>query len=166
MFYLSHFHFHIEFDMDINIEDSTEGLWVILAHLQHKKNMHPQNRLEMELLCSCSLTSKVVQCNAMKFTMNLMRCVHSENTKTLWENRNSPWWNVKGVTLMFIQCHAWWLNPFYSIRHNIYLQPLNLTCIGILEKANLKGAMLQNLISFHLFIYYQELSLGTNNHFA
>ncbi len=47
-------------------------------------------RLEVELLCSCSLTSKVVQCNAMKFTKNLMRCVHLENTKTLWENRNSP----------------------------------------------------------------------------
>jgi len=44
----------------------------------------------VELLCSCSLTSKVVQCNAMKFTKNLMRCVHLEDTKTLWENHNSP----------------------------------------------------------------------------
>jgi hypothetical protein len=52
--------------------------------------------LEVELLCSCNLTSKVVQCNAMKFTKNLMRCVHLEDTKTLWENCNSPWWNVKG----------------------------------------------------------------------
>jgi len=58
--------------------------------------MHSQTCLEVELLCSCSLTSKVVQCNAMKFTKNLMRCVHLEDTKTLWENRNSPRWNVKG----------------------------------------------------------------------
>jgi CRISPR/Cas system-associated endonuclease Cas3-HD len=130
--------FHKVVILNLNVELS---LWVILAHLQHEKNMQSQNRLEVELLCSCSLTSKVVQCNAMKFTKNLMRCVHSENTKTLWENRNSPWWNVKGITLMFIQCHAWWLNPSCSIRHNIYLQPPNLTCIGILERANLKGAM-------------------------
>ncbi len=52
--------------------------------------------LEVDLLCSCSLTSKVVQCNTMKFIKNLMRYVHLEDTKTLWENRNSPWWNVKG----------------------------------------------------------------------
>jgi hypothetical protein len=55
-----------------------------------------KTHLEVELLCSCSLTSKVVQCNAMKFTKNLMHCVHLEYTKTLWENCNSPWWNVKG----------------------------------------------------------------------
>jgi hypothetical protein len=40
----------------------------------------------MELLCSCSLTSTVVQGNAMKLTKNLMRCVHLGDTKTLWEN--------------------------------------------------------------------------------
>jgi len=34
--------------------------------------------------------SKVVQCNAMKFTKNLMRYVHLKDTKTLWENHNSP----------------------------------------------------------------------------
>jgi hypothetical protein len=39
--------------------------------------------LEVELLCSCNLTSKVIQCNAMKFTKNLMSCVHLEDTKTL-----------------------------------------------------------------------------------
>jgi hypothetical protein len=72
-----------------------QWLWDILAHPQHE-DMHSQTRLKVELLCSCSLTSKVVQCNAMKFTKNLMRCVHLEDTKTLWENRNSPWWNVKG----------------------------------------------------------------------
>jgi len=49
-----------------------------------------KTRLEVELLCSCSLTSKVVQCNAMKFTKNLMHCVHLEDTKTLWEDCNSP----------------------------------------------------------------------------
>ncbi len=90
-----------------------EVVWGILAHPQHE-DMHSQTRLEMELLCSCSLTSKVVQCNAMKFTKNLMRCVHLEDTKTSWENCNSPWWNVKGHyvdvhsmshLLMFIQCH-------------------------------------------------------------
>jgi len=70
------------------------SLWGILAHLQHE-DMHSQTRLEMELLCSCNLISKVVQCNAIKFTKNLMRCVHLEDTKTLWENCNSPWWNVK-----------------------------------------------------------------------
>jgi len=49
-----------------------------------------KTRLEVELLCSCSLTNKVVQYNAMKFTKNLMRYVHLEDTKRLWENRNSP----------------------------------------------------------------------------
>jgi len=49
-----------------------------------------KTHLKVELLCSCSLTSKVVQCNAMKLIMNLMHCVHLEDTKTLWENRNSP----------------------------------------------------------------------------
>jgi hypothetical protein len=38
---------------------------------------------------------KVVQCNVMKFTNNLMHCVHLEDTKTLWENQNSPWWSAK-----------------------------------------------------------------------
>jgi len=60
----------------------------ILAHPQHE-DMHSQTRLEVELLCSCHLTSKVVQCNAMKFIKNLMRCVHLEDTKILWENHNS-----------------------------------------------------------------------------
>jgi hypothetical protein len=59
-------------------------------HTFNMKNMHSQNRLELELLCNYSLISKVIQCNAMKFTKNLMHCVHLENTKTLWENRNSP----------------------------------------------------------------------------
>jgi hypothetical protein len=45
-----------------------------------------KTRLEVELLCSCSLTSTVVQGNAMKLTKNLMRCVHLEDIKTLWEN--------------------------------------------------------------------------------
>jgi hypothetical protein len=61
-----------------------------LINFKIEKNMQLQNRLEVELLCSYGLTSKVVQCNAMKFTKNLMRYVHSENTKILWENRNSP----------------------------------------------------------------------------
>ncbi len=65
-------------------------------HTFNMKICTHKTRLELELLCSCSLTSKVVHCNAMKFTKNLMRCVHLEDTKTLWENRNSPWWNVKG----------------------------------------------------------------------
>jgi hypothetical protein len=70
-------------------------VWGIFAHLNMKICTH-KNRLEVELLCNCSLTSKVIQCNAMNFTKNLMHCVHLEDTKTLWENRNSPWWNVKG----------------------------------------------------------------------
>ncbi len=65
-------------------------------HTFNMKICTHKTRLEVKLLCSCSLTSKVVQCNAMKFTKNLMRCVHLEDTKTLWENCNSPWWNVKG----------------------------------------------------------------------
>ncbi len=77
-------------------------------HTFNMKNMHSQNRLEVELLCSCSLTSEVVQCNAMKFTKNLMRCVHSGNTKTLWENCNSPWWNVKGIVVRTRVNHSAW----------------------------------------------------------
>jgi len=65
-------------------------------HTFNMKICTHKTRLEVELLCSCSLTSKVVQGNAMKFTKNLMRCVHLKDTKTLWENCNSPWWNVKG----------------------------------------------------------------------
>ncbi len=42
----------------------------------------------MELLCNCSLTSKVVQCNIMKFIKILMCCVHLEDTKTWWKNHN------------------------------------------------------------------------------
>jgi hypothetical protein len=72
------------------------GLCEAFLHTFNMKICTHKTRLEVELLCSCSLTSKVVQCNAMKFTKNLMRCVHLENTKTLWENHNSPWWNVKG----------------------------------------------------------------------
>jgi len=59
-------------------------------HTFNMKICTHKTRLEVELLCSCSLTSKVVQCNAMKFIKNLMRCVHLEDTKTLWENCNSP----------------------------------------------------------------------------
>ncbi len=59
-------------------------------HTFNMKICTHKTRLEMELLCSCSLTSKVVQCNVMKFIKNLMRCVHFEDTKTLWENCNSP----------------------------------------------------------------------------
>jgi len=61
-----------------------------LLHTFNMKICTHKTRLEVELLCSCSLTTKVVRCNAMKFTKNLMRCVHLEDTKILWENRNSP----------------------------------------------------------------------------
>jgi len=75
-------------------------LWVAnceaFLHIFNMKICTHKTRLEVELLCSCGLTSKVVQCNAMEFTKNLMRYVHLEDTITLWENRNSPWWNVKG----------------------------------------------------------------------
>jgi hypothetical protein len=37
-------------------------------HTFNMKICTHKTHLEMELLCSCSLTSKVVQCNAMKFT--------------------------------------------------------------------------------------------------
>jgi hypothetical protein len=75
---------------------STLGHCEAFLHTFNMKICTHKTHLEVELLCSCSLTSKVVQCNAMRFTKNLMRCVHLKNTKTLWENRNSPWWNVKG----------------------------------------------------------------------
>jgi hypothetical protein len=52
-------------------------------HTFNMKICTHKTRLELELLCSYSLTSKVVHCNAMKFTKNLMRCVHLEDTKTL-----------------------------------------------------------------------------------
>jgi hypothetical protein len=66
---------------------------VICEAFLHTFNMKictHKTRLEVELLCNCSLTNKLVQCNAMKFTKNLMCCVHLEDTKALWENRNSP----------------------------------------------------------------------------
>jgi hypothetical protein len=55
-----------------------------------------KTRLEVELLCSYSLTSTVVQGNAMKLTKNLMRCVHLEDTKTLWENRKLTMMEYEG----------------------------------------------------------------------
>jgi hypothetical protein len=57
--------------------------------------MHSQN-LEVELLCSYSLTSTVVQGNAMKLTKNLMRCVHLEDIKKLWENRKLTMMEYEG----------------------------------------------------------------------
>jgi hypothetical protein len=104
-------------------------------HTSSYKYALTKNRLEVKLLCSCSLTSAVVQGNAMKLTKNLMRCVHLKDTKYCGRIINSPWWNMKGIMLMFIQCHAWWFNPsFFSIRPNIYIQPPNLTCIGFLKR--------------------------------
>jgi hypothetical protein len=106
-------------------EDGTfENLHVYCEEFLHTFNIQictHKTHLEVELLCSCSLKSTVVQGNTTKLTKNLMRYVHLEGTKTLWENRNSPWWNMKGIMLTFIQCHAWWLNPFCSILHNIYI---------------------------------------------
>jgi hypothetical protein len=49
-----------------------------------------KNYLEVELLCSCSLTSTVVQGNVMKLTKNLMRCVHLEDIKYWGRIVNSP----------------------------------------------------------------------------
>jgi len=40
-----------------------------------------KTRFEVELLCSCILTSKVVQCDVMKFIKNLLCCVHLEDKK-------------------------------------------------------------------------------------
>jgi hypothetical protein len=68
--------------------------------------MHSQTRLEMELLCSCSLTSTVVQNNAMKLTKNLMCCVHLEDTKTLWENRKLTMMEYEGHYVDVHQCHV------------------------------------------------------------
>jgi hypothetical protein len=59
--------------------------------------MHSQTHLEVELLCSCSLTSTVVQGSAMKLTKNLMCCVHLEDIKKLWENRK--------LTMMEYEAH-------------------------------------------------------------
>jgi hypothetical protein len=43
-----------------------------LLHTFNMKICTHKTRLEVKLLCNCNLTSKVVQCNAMKFTKNLM----------------------------------------------------------------------------------------------
>jgi hypothetical protein len=59
-------------------------------HTFNMKICTHKTRLEVKLLCSSYLRSKVVQCNAMKFINNLMRYVQLEDIKTLWENRNSP----------------------------------------------------------------------------
>ncbi len=70
-----------------------ENIFPLCEAFLHTFNMKictHKTRLEVELLCSCSLTSKVVQCNVMKFIKNLMHYVHLEDTKTLWENHNSP----------------------------------------------------------------------------
>jgi hypothetical protein len=69
----------------------TSMLWAPCEELLHTFNIQictHKTRLEVELLCNCCLTSTVVQGSA-------MCCVHLEDTKTLWENRNSPWWNMK-----------------------------------------------------------------------
>jgi hypothetical protein len=50
-------------------------------HTFHNKICTHKTQLGVELLCSCILTSKVVQCNVMKFIKNLLRCVHLEDTK-------------------------------------------------------------------------------------
>jgi hypothetical protein len=49
-------------------------------HTFHMKICTDKTHWGMELLCSCSLTSKggSMQCNVMKFTKILMCCVHLE----------------------------------------------------------------------------------------
>jgi hypothetical protein len=74
----------------LGINHGHNNLCEAFLHTFNMKICIHKTHLEVTLLCSCSLTSKVVQYNAMKFTKNLMRCVHLEDTKTLWENRNSP----------------------------------------------------------------------------
>jgi hypothetical protein len=67
-----------------------KGKCEAFLHTFNMKICTHKTHLEVELLCNCNLTNKVVRCNAMKFTKNLICCVHLEDTKTLWENRNSP----------------------------------------------------------------------------
>jgi hypothetical protein len=74
----------------LGINHGHNNLCEALLHTFNMKICIHKTHLEVDLLCNCSLTSKVVQYNAMKFTKNLMRYVHLEDTKTLWENRNSP----------------------------------------------------------------------------
>jgi hypothetical protein len=45
-------------------------------HTFHTKICTHKTHLGVELLYNCSLTNKAVQCNVMKFTKNLMCCVH------------------------------------------------------------------------------------------
>jgi hypothetical protein len=68
-----------------------------LLHTFHNKICTHKTQLGVELLCNCILTSKVVQCDVMKFIKNLLRCVHLEDTKKDCgkKNHNSPWLNVK-----------------------------------------------------------------------
>jgi hypothetical protein len=49
-----------------------------LLHTFHNKICTHKTQLGVQLLCSCILTSKVVQGNVMKFIKNLFRCVHLE----------------------------------------------------------------------------------------
>jgi hypothetical protein len=52
-----------------------------LLHTFHSKICTHKTQLGVELLCSCILTSKVVQGNVMKFIKNLLHCVHLEDKK-------------------------------------------------------------------------------------
>jgi hypothetical protein len=50
-----------------------------LLYTFHNKICTHKTQLGVELLCSCILTSKVVQGNVMKFINNLLCCVHLED---------------------------------------------------------------------------------------
>jgi hypothetical protein len=60
-----------------------------------------KNCLEVELLCSCTLTSTVVQGNAMKLTKNLMRCVHLEGKLTMMEYKGH-YVNVHSMSCLMV----------------------------------------------------------------
>jgi hypothetical protein len=68
-------------------------------------------------------------------TKTLMRCVHLDDTKTLWENRKLTMMEYEGHYVDVHSMSCLMVEPFFcSIRHNIYIQPPNLTCIRFLKR--------------------------------
>jgi len=112
--------------------------WLVFCeaflHTFHNKICTHKTQLGVELLCSCILTSKVVQCNVMKFIKNLLHCVHMEDTKKDCGKKSQLTMIEREGTLCWcsFHVHAWWLNPLRSLRHHIFVQLPSLTYIGFL----------------------------------
>jgi hypothetical protein len=95
----------------------------------------------------------------MKFINNLMRCVHLKDTKTLWENQNSPWWNVKehyvGVKSM-LTFNGW--PPFAPFVIIFSYNLLVYHALGF-RKANLKKS---NVTKYYKFLFLKSRIMPRN----